>query len=130
MSALKPSMVGVMHGHAWKPPVARNGAWCGTTCERIVGKPDTMKESPRSEMASPRFETAVFGCLALACFAALQLTTASLARFLQERDSSIAAMKGQPFVQSLAPTNASLISPTNMTRIESKDIIRPGPDKV
>lgn len=87
-----------------------------------------MKRLPGAEDAAPRLEATVFGSLALAGLAAILLTTASYARYVEGRDAAVAILEGRPSLES--PANATLTSPTNVTRIETKAIVAAHPGKV
>lgn len=87
-----------------------------------------MKRLPGAEIAAPRLEATVFGSLALAGLAAILLTTASYARYVEGRDAAVAVLEGRLRLES--PANATLTSPTNVTRIETKAIVAAHPGKV
>ena len=88
-----------------------------------------MKRLPGAEVAAPRLEATVFGSLALAGLAAILLTTASYARYVEGRDAAVAVLEGKPSLESPVPANATLTSPTNVTRIEMKAIVAAHPGK-
>lgn len=89
-----------------------------------------MKRLPGAEVAAPRLEATVFGSLALAGLAAILLTTASYARYVEERDAAVAILEGKLGLEPPATANATLTSPTNVTRIETKAIVAAHPGKV
>ena len=81
-------------------------------------------------MAAPRSEASVFGALALAGVMAILFATASYARYVTGREAMVAALEGRPPPEAAVPNNAGLVSPTNVTHVETKAGVAADPNKV
>ncbi len=72
----------------------------------------------------------MFGALGLAAVAAILLTTASYASYLDGQGAMVAALERQPTWGMLVPAHAVPVALTNITHIDGKATVLARPNKV